>query len=108
MTIPRLKLAAAVLAVRVDIMLHKELRLPLDQSVFWTDSTTVLKYINNENKHFRTFVANRISFVRDATEVQQWRYVSTKENPADQASQRANSKQLLKLLEMDQGTRVSL
>lgn len=67
-------------------MLRKELQLQLNKSIFWTDSTTVLKYINNETKRFRTFVANRISFVRDITDVSQWRYISTKENPADEAS----------------------
>lgn len=73
-TIPRLELTAAVLAVKVDIMLRRELQLQLNKSTFWTDSTTVLKYITNETKRFRTFVANRISFVRDATDVSQWRY----------------------------------
>ena len=81
-----MELAAAVLAVRVDKMLRMELKLPLDSSVFWTDSTTVLKYINNETKRFQTFVANRVSCIRDATNVSQWKYVNTKENPADAAS----------------------
>lgn len=86
MTIPRMELTAAVLAVRVDTLLRKELQLQLDKFIFWTDSTTVLKYINNETKRFQTFVANTISFVRDATDASQWRYVNTKENPADEAS----------------------
>ncbi len=85
-TIPRLELTAAVLAVKVDIMLKKEMQLPLEDSVFWTDSTTVLNYIKNEDKRFHTFVANRVSYIRDATQPQQWRYVPTKENPADDAS----------------------
>ena len=45
-TIPRLELTAAVLAVRVDRILRAELQLQLEDSVFWTDSTSVLKYIN--------------------------------------------------------------
>ena len=43
-TIPRLELTAAVVAVKVDKMLQQELLIPLQQSTFWTDSTTVLKY----------------------------------------------------------------
>ena len=85
-TIPRLELTAAVLAVRVDLMLKAELKLQLQESVFWTDSTSVLKYIMNEDKRFHTFVANRISTIRGATRTAQWRYVSSKENPADVAS----------------------
>ncbi|XP_053274096.1 uncharacterized protein LOC128436341 [Pleuronectes platessa] len=85
-TIPRLELTAAVLAVRVDKMLQKELQLKLEKSVFWTDSTTVLKYICNETRRFQTFVANRVSFIRGASDTDQWRYVCSKENPADDAS----------------------
>lgn len=44
-TIPRLELTAAVLAARVDKMLRAEIQFPLVDSVLWTDSTTVLKYI---------------------------------------------------------------
>lgn len=39
LTIPRLELTAAVLAVRVDLMLKTDLNLHLENSVFWTDST---------------------------------------------------------------------
>lgn len=86
-TIPRLELAAAVLAVQVDTMLLKELQLPLQRSVFWTNSTTVLlKYIFNETKRFHTNVANRVTAIRETTDTDQWRYASTKCNPADEAS----------------------
>lgn len=85
-TIPRMELTAAVLAVRVDRLLKAELQLELENSLFWTDSTTVLRYIKNETKRFHTFVANRVSAIREATSVSQWRYVDTKRNPADEAS----------------------
>lgn len=62
-TIPRMELAAAVLAVRINKILITELQLPLTKSVFWTDSTSVLKYIRNETKRFKTFVANRVSTI---------------------------------------------
>lgn len=35
---------------------------------------------------FVTFVANRVSFIREATTSSQWKYVNTSQNPADQAS----------------------
>lgn len=85
-TIPRLELTAAVLAARVDMMLKSELQLHLDESVFWTDSTSVLKYINNEDKRFNTFVANRITTIREVSRPCQWKHVGTKDNPADAAS----------------------
>ncbi len=76
-------------------MLRAELQLPLEGSCFWTDSTSVLKYIRNEDWRFQTFVANRISTIRRATDVQQWRYVHTTQNPADKASRGFAVDQLL-------------
>ena len=60
MTIPRMELSAAVLATRLDRMIKQEVTLSIDQSTFWTDSTCVLRYIENKDKRFQTFVANRI------------------------------------------------
>ena len=47
-TIPRMELTAAMIAVKMDRMVRKELEVPLMESVFWTDSTTVLKNIEND------------------------------------------------------------
>lgn len=69
-TIPRLELTAAVLATKVDQLIRAEWQLPCAESYFWSDSCTVLKYIKNENKRFRTFVANRISIIRNASKDQ--------------------------------------
>ena len=43
-TIPRLELSAATVSVRVDKMIKRKLKLAVDRSFFWTDSTSVLKY----------------------------------------------------------------
>ncbi len=52
--IPRLEFTGAVLAVRVDSLLKAELNFQLEDSVFWTDSTSVLKYLNNDDRCFHT------------------------------------------------------
>ena len=90
-TIPCLELTATVLAVKVDKMLTKELQLQLEESCFWTDSQTVLRYISNETKQFHTFVAA----IREATHVVQWRYISSQNNPADEASRGLNADNFL-------------
>lgn len=46
----------------------------------------MLKYLNNEDKCFHTFVAHRISTIRETSEPSQWRYISSKDNPADDRS----------------------
>ena len=86
LTIPRLELQAATLATRQDALLRRELDLDLEASQFWTDSTIVLQYISNQERRFHTFVANRVAEIREKTEVEQWHHVSTKDNPADDAS----------------------
>ena len=57
-TISRMELAGAKAAVKVDKLLRKELELELRNSIFLTDSTAVLKYLNSVSS--KTFVANRI------------------------------------------------
>ena len=85
-TIPRLELSAAVLSVRISSVLRKQLKYDNIQDVFWCDSQVTLGYINNDAKKFHVFVANRIQQIRDKTEPSQWKYVRSKENPADYAS----------------------
>ncbi len=85
-TITRMELTAAVVAVKIDKMMQQESRLNLEESVFWTDSMTVLKYIENQNTRFKTCVANRLAVMQESTTANQWRYVNTKLNPADNAS----------------------
>ena len=53
MTIPRLELSAATLSFRVVEMINRELHASVDSRHYWTDSTTVLKYIRNERSVFK-------------------------------------------------------
>jgi hypothetical protein len=84
-TIPRLELAAATVSIRLAEMLRRELKDKPDSSTYHVDSTTVLRYIRNEQKRFQVYVANRIQTIRDFSNPHQWRYVDTKENPSDDA-----------------------
>ena len=95
-TIPRLELTAAALAVKIDTMLKNELEICIHKSMFWTDSTSVLRYINNKDKRFHTFVANRITVIHEGSDPEQWRYVPTKSNPADDASRGMTANELLR------------
>ena len=85
-TIPGLKLSAAVEASRLNKTFRKEIDIPVDESVFWTDSSCVISYIQTNEKRFHTFVANRIAIIHNATSASQWKYVNSEGNPADDAS----------------------
>ena len=86
MTVPRLELSAAVLAVQLDRTVREELDIPINQSTFWSDSTCVLQYIRNQSKRFHTFVANRLSVIHENSAPHQWRHVSSELNPADEVT----------------------
>jgi transposase InsO family protein len=94
-TIPRLELAGAVESMRLDKLIRKELEITLERSVFWTDSTIVLWYLQNDGKRFQTFVSNRVAKIRENTEPSQWRHVPTSQNPADDASRGLSAADLL-------------
>lgn len=95
MTIPRMELTAAVVAVNIDKMLKKEVQMDLQESAYWTDSTTVLKYIESDTCRFKTFVANRVFTIRELTKPTQWSYVNTATNPADCASRGQTAAKLM-------------
>jgi hypothetical protein len=90
-TIPRLELTAALVSVRVSTMLHKELDYNNIVDVYWTDSKVVLGYLNNEARRFHVFVQQ----IRYETSPGQWRYVKSKENPADEASRGLTAREFL-------------
>ncbi|XP_057316876.1 uncharacterized protein LOC130657906 [Hydractinia symbiolongicarpus] len=85
-TVPRLELSAANTSTKVATQLKMELNINLLSEVFWTDSKVVLGYITNQSRKFRLFVANRVQTIHEASSVEQWRYVSSSQNPADDAS----------------------
>ena len=95
-TIPRLELTAAVVSAKVAVMVQEELNYTKLKQYFWTDSKVVLGYINNDAKRFHTFVANRVQVIRSNTDTKEWRYIDTKNNPADYASRGLNAEELMK------------
>ena len=94
-TVPRLELTSATVSVRVGQMLIEELQVKPDAAFYHTDSTTVLRYVGNERKRFKVFLANRVQLIRDFTSPEQWRYVDTVNNPADDASRGLGGDSLL-------------
>ena len=85
-TIPKLKLTAALVSVKISDVLRRELQYDQITEGFWTDSKVVIGYISNNARRFQTFVANRVWQIRDRTAPNQWKYVETDKNPADDAS----------------------
>ncbi|XP_031755219.1 uncharacterized protein LOC116409808 [Xenopus tropicalis] len=86
LTVPRLELCAAVLAVDIAEFITKEIDTNIDSVSYFTDSRIVLGYICNEKRRFYVFVSNRVQRIRRSSLPEQWHYVSTESNPADLAT----------------------
>ena len=96
LTIPKLELEAAVLAARLDKFLRMELSLKIDKSVFWSDSMATLHCIYNSKRKHPVYVAHRIVEIDNCSGKNDWNYVPTAENPADDVTRGQSVKQLLK------------
>ena len=94
-TIPRLELTAALVSVKTSSILQRELEYDQITEVYWTDSKVVIGYINNDARRFHVFVANRVQQIRDHTLPNQWKFVETDQNPADDASRGQNAQNLI-------------
>jgi hypothetical protein len=81
-----MELTAASVVVRVSEMIVREIEMQIDDVFYWTDSMSVLRYIKNETARFHTFVANRLAVIHDGSNPNQWHYVLSSLNPADDAS----------------------
>ena len=65
MSIPKLELQAAVIAVRLKSTVMEEINLEIKKVLFWCDSKTVLNYIRNKLSNFGVYVAHRINEIRE-------------------------------------------
>ncbi|XP_041427087.1 uncharacterized protein LOC121396314 [Xenopus laevis] len=94
LTVPRLELCAAVLAVDIAAFITKEIDTNIDSVSYFTDSRIVLGYICNEKRRFYVFVSNRVQRIRRSSLPEQWHYVSTESNPADLATRSVSAAHL--------------
>lgn len=91
LSIPRLELQGAVMAVRMKETIVKEHSFKFTSVTFHVDSTTVLDWIRClEPRNFKPFVANRITEIQEGSEGDEWRWVFTKCNVADDATRPEN------------------
>ncbi|XP_036347224.1 uncharacterized protein LOC118756578 [Rhagoletis pomonella] len=91
LSVPRLELQAAVLGARLAKMIRDCLEFTAERVIFWSDSQTVLQWLNSSKRKYRAFVAHRIAEILSTTAQEQWRWVPTCHNPADVATRSSNT-----------------
>ena len=81
LSIPRLELQAAVMAVVLTEQIVKEHEMNIN-AVFG-HTTSVLQWIHSSYRKQQVFEANRVAAVLDSTDISQWKHVSGINKPAD-------------------------
>ena len=97
LTIPKLELSATLTAARLDEMLRKKLIIPIEESYFWSDSKAVLTSIRNSRKKSPVYVTNRLAEIENFASTENWHYIPSQMNPADEVSRGISAKRLVKI-----------
>ena len=82
LSIPKLELQAALLVTRLKDDILTALTVGINHVYMWTDSTTVLQWLNSTEK-LPVFVANRVGEILESTTIDEWHHVLIGDNPAD-------------------------
>ena len=64
------------IAVRLKEQIVKEHEMKINSCSFWSDSTTVLQWIQSSNRKQQVFVGHRLAEIQDTTDVSPWKHVS--------------------------------
>lgn len=95
LTIPRLELCGATLLVKLVDRITSSLDTKVSNIFYWTDSTTVLSWIRGQSSRWPVYVGNRVAEIQRRSQTAQWRYISTRDNPADCASRGISPEELI-------------
>ena len=85
-TIPRLELCGAQLLAKTLHFIVRTMGLENIPLYCHTDVLVVLAWLTKHPSTWRTFVSNRVALIHELILNAKWRYVPTKDNPADCAS----------------------
>ncbi|XP_045473952.1 uncharacterized protein LOC123680207 [Harmonia axyridis] len=85
-SIPRLELQGAVLGARLARTIRENHSIPISRQYFWTDSRTVISWLKSDPRKLKPFVSHRVNEILDISEENEWNWISTKDNVADEAT----------------------
>lgn len=85
-TIPKLELQACILGVRLMKFVLDHHPIPIQRQTLWTDSTVALAWIRADPRNYRPYVAHRVVEILEHSSCDDWRWVPSLMNPADEAT----------------------
>lgn len=86
LSINRKELMAALLGTRLSNSIREGLSTKIHRRVIWSDSSTVLIWLNSEHQKYSQFVAHRVGEILETSELSEWKYVPSGQNVADEAT----------------------
>ncbi|XP_025407128.1 uncharacterized protein LOC112681080 [Sipha flava] len=97
-TIPRLELCAALLLAKwmARIRITLSVKLKIVDVYAWSDSATVLNWLQYPHESFKIFVSNRVYKIQSLLPQCRWSYISSSSNPADCSSRGLLPSELIK------------
>lgn len=95
MTIPRLELAGAELLSRLIVEVKRAMEFEDMDYTLWTDSTATLYWLRKDPANLKVYVSNRVASIQKNTDLKHWRYVNTKDNPADLLSRGVKASEIV-------------
>ncbi|XP_059221277.1 uncharacterized protein LOC131995952 [Stomoxys calcitrans] len=90
-SVPRLELMAALIGARFAKHVAENHTLQISQKFYWSDSKTVLSWINSDHRRYQQFVAFRVTEILEITAINDWRWIPSKQNVADDATKWAKT-----------------
>lgn len=82
-SIPRLELSATELLSRLVNEVKTSMEWPTMEYYLWTDSSISYYWIQKEPSLLKTYAANRVAAIQENTDIDRWRHIDGKDNPAD-------------------------
>ena len=102
-SIPRLELVASLASAMMRDLLIRVSGENFTHVTMFSDSVTVLKWIGNFQRRFKTFENFRLQKIRNLTKIADWRHVPTSDNPADLCSKGINAHEIHKFAFLHSG-----
>ncbi|XP_053698929.1 uncharacterized protein LOC128745887 [Sabethes cyaneus] len=85
-SVPRLELQAAVIGARLRKTIEEGHSVQIKRTYFWSDSSTVISWIKSDTRRYRQYVAFRVNEILSLSKPDEWRWLGTKVNVADEAT----------------------
>ncbi|XP_055590290.1 uncharacterized protein LOC129742417 [Uranotaenia lowii] len=94
LSIPRKELQSATLGAQLAKSIKINHSFPIYKTVFWTDSKAVFSWIRSERRKYKEFVAHRVGQILEVSNPEDWRWVPTKDNAADDLTKWSKSTEI--------------